>query len=162
MVVPRVISDFTVEKDCDRMDFPTFSLTNNSTNEELLIWNFGDGTTSNEENPTYQYTSNGTFNISLGTQLEFYFDLKSEELRSDLLFLPAVITPNSDGSNDCFYIPNDGGAGLSIVNRNGDIVLNSSDYQNNWDAKDVSDGVSYYNLTMPDSTEYKGIIHVLR
>ena len=161
-VVPKVISEFTFEKDYECMDFPTFSLTNKSTNEELLIWNFGDGSASNEENPIYKYASNGTFNISLGTQLEFCFDLKSEEIRSDLLFLPNVITPNDDGANDFFYIPNDGGAELSIVNRNGDVVLHSSDYQNNWDAKNFSDGVYYYNLTMPDSTECKGILHVLR
>ncbi len=39
--------------------------TNESENATEWLWNFGDGSTSTEENPTYMYTEEGTYTISL-------------------------------------------------------------------------------------------------
>ncbi|MDA0682370.1 MAG: PKD domain-containing protein [Bacteroidetes bacterium] len=41
------------------------NLTNLSSNYESVLWNFGDGSTSNLENPQHIYSSSGTFNIEL-------------------------------------------------------------------------------------------------
>ena len=40
---------------------------NSSTNAENIIWDFGDGTTSNEFSPTHEYTETGTYEVTLST-----------------------------------------------------------------------------------------------
>ncbi|WP_051220691.1 PKD domain-containing protein [Flavobacterium filum] len=42
-----------------------FSLTNTSENATSYLWNFGDGTTSTEANPSHTYTATGEFTIEL-------------------------------------------------------------------------------------------------
>ena len=42
-----------------------FSLTNTSENATSYLWNFGDGTTSTETNPSHTYTATGEFTIEL-------------------------------------------------------------------------------------------------
>lgn len=45
----------------------TFSFTNNSSNGTDYFWEFGDGATSNQENPTHQYAIIDTFTVCLTT-----------------------------------------------------------------------------------------------
>ncbi|WP_177764182.1 PKD domain-containing protein [Flavobacterium sp. I3-2] len=42
-----------------------FQFTNSSTNASNFQWNFGDGTTSNQQNPTHIFTVAGTYNVTL-------------------------------------------------------------------------------------------------
>ncbi len=42
-----------------------FQFSNGSTNITTWQWTFGDGTTSNQPNPTHQFNNNGTFNVNL-------------------------------------------------------------------------------------------------
>jgi gliding motility-associated-like protein len=84
------------------------------------------------------------------------------------LFIPNVITPNGDGSNDQFVIK-----GLNkflktelvIFDRWGDHVFKHSDYQNDWAAKGLSTGTYFYLLTGVDENgelhEFKGWIQVI-
>lgn len=43
----------------------TVSFTNTSQNAASYFWDFGDGTTATSDNPTHQYTSAGTFTVTL-------------------------------------------------------------------------------------------------
>lgn len=43
----------------------TATFTNNSLNAESYMWDFGDGTTSTEENPVHTYAADGTYNVKL-------------------------------------------------------------------------------------------------
>lgn len=62
-------------------------------------------------------------------------------------FLPNTITPNGDNKNDTFVVI---GAylfdriELEIIDRFGKSVYNSSNYQNDWDASNLSDGTYFY------------------
>ncbi|MEQ9426063.1 MAG: PKD domain-containing protein [Cyclobacteriaceae bacterium] len=161
-VVPSVTSDFEIMKSYECMDFPTFELINQSTNNQDLIWDLGDGSTSEVENPVHQYNQNGTYTIELTTHREFCDDTKKEPVANFELFLPNVITPNNDNLNDRFAIPNDGNMQLNIVDRNGNNIFSSMDYQNDWAADGQPDGVYYYHIMMPDSTECNGLVHVIR
>ena len=54
---------------CDTSTVFTFS--NNSSSITSYLWNFGDGTTSTQANPTHRYRNNGTFPVSLYLQNSF-------------------------------------------------------------------------------------------
>ncbi len=43
----------------------TLTFTNLSTDATAYLWDFGDGTTSNQENPTHIYATPGEYNVSL-------------------------------------------------------------------------------------------------
>jgi len=65
------------------------------------------------------------------------------------LQIPNVFTPNSDGINDYFVIRNldiFSTNQLIITNRFGKVVFEKINYQNNWDAINIPDGVYYYVL----------------
>jgi gliding motility-associated-like protein len=60
---PLPIADFEGEgKGCQPL---VVEFTNTSTYGVEYLWDFGDGTNSNEENPTHTYYESGTFNVSL-------------------------------------------------------------------------------------------------
>jgi gliding motility-associated-like protein len=78
------------------------------------------------------------------------------EVRQDVnqvVFIPNVLTPNDDGFNDTWFIKNIQlfpKNGVKIVNRWGDIVFETNNYQNNWDGKysggNLPAGTYYYIL----------------
>jgi gliding motility-associated-like protein len=81
---------------------------------------------------------------------------------------PNVITPNSDGINDLFTIENlPENTEAIILNRWGNVVFSSTNYQNNWDGKDNSgralvDGVYTYIFTTETGTIGHGLVHLIR
>ncbi|MGN6645309.1 MAG: gliding motility-associated C-terminal domain-containing protein [Cytophaga sp.] len=78
-------------------------------------------------------------------------------------FIPNLITPNKDGKNDRFEIMAlPVGSELKIVNRWGNQVYSSDNYDNSWDADEDSDGVYYYELTLPNGDRHKGWVDVIR
>jgi gliding motility-associated-like protein len=80
-----------------------------------------------------------------------------------VFFIPNLVTPNGDGKNDRFEITAlPIGAALKVFNRWGDYVYQSTNYDNLWAAHNLSDGVYYYDLTLPDGSHYKGWLQVVR
>ncbi len=78
-------------------------------------------------------------------------------------FIPNLITPNGDGQNDYFEImalPLR--STLSIYNSWNDRIYYDTNYNNSWEAKEQSDGIYYYELSLPDGKHYKGWLQVLR
>ncbi|MFC2111503.1 gliding motility-associated C-terminal domain-containing protein, partial [Bacteroidota bacterium] len=81
--------------------------------------------------------------------------------------IPNVITPNGDGINDEFFIdglnyyPN---SELVIFNRWGKRIYDTSNYQNDWDGENRSDGVYYFVLRIHDGqeSEFQGTITIMR
>jgi gliding motility-associated-like protein len=82
--------------------------------------------------------------------------------------IPNVISPNGDGINDKFVIENSKYYNIKLIifNRWGNQIFESNDYQNNWPASDVADGVYFYILTTTNPKqevkEYKGSVSVVR
>ena len=63
--IPYPVPQFTVDTTVGCIGEP-FTFTNNSTNGAVsYLWNFGDGSTSTDENPVYAYDSEGIFSITL-------------------------------------------------------------------------------------------------
>jgi len=79
------------------------------------------------------------------------------------LFIPNLITPNSDGRNDQFEILGlPSGSELTVFNRWGNRVYESNDYDNLWAGSNIGDGVYYYGLKLPDGKEYNGWLQIVR
>jgi gliding motility-associated-like protein len=85
-------------------------------------------------------------------------------LNSHTLFIPNIITPNNDDTNQHFIIdakleePT-----LQIINRWGKEVYHTTSYQNNWDGDDLAQGVYYYIIKSECLTEsLKGPLTIKR
>jgi gliding motility-associated-like protein len=78
------------------------------------------------------------------------------------LFIPNVFTPNGDNYNDYFKILNKSGtAQVRINNRWGVKVFESDDYQNDWQAENLPEGVYFYTVKM-NGVVYNGNVEVWR
>jgi len=78
------------------------------------------------------------------------------------LFIPNIFTPNGDGANDLLVIRNlPLNSQLIITNRWGKEVYSSTDYKNDWNGGDISDGVYYYRLSV-DGESLSGWIEIMR
>lgn len=70
------VAKFTYTSDNEELAPATITFTNQSIIPEgdgsayTYVWDFGDGTTSNEENPTHTYTEEGVYNVTLTIETE--------------------------------------------------------------------------------------------
>lgn len=64
-VQPNAVATFTASEDTVDMSAPNVSFTNNSTGANSYLWTFGDGATSSIPGPVHNYTSTGTYVVSL-------------------------------------------------------------------------------------------------
>ncbi|WP_276168633.1 gliding motility-associated C-terminal domain-containing protein [Zobellia alginiliquefaciens] len=88
----------------------------------------------------------------------------------DLFNIPNVITPNGDGANDQWIIPNSysnkSDVRVIIYNASGAEVLNSTNYQNNWPESSMSfakqNMVFYYVIKNDSETLKQGTVTVIR
>ena len=81
-----------------------------------------------------------------------------------IIKIPNIITPNNDDINEFFTLKGlirDFPIDLKIYNRWGKLVYKSEDYQNNWNAENLPDGMYYY-FVQDALTEYNGWINVIR
>ena len=146
-------------------------------------WNFGDpnsgaNNSSSSLNPNHLFSEIGTYQITAIVDFECFSETLTQTITlvdcSDTISqvisfeFPNVITPNSDGTNDVFEIQNlPENTKVLILNRWGNIVFSSDNYQNNWDGKDNSgralvDGVYTYKFTTKAGKTGHGFVHLVR
>jgi len=146
-------------------------------------WNFGDpnsgaNNSSSSLNPNHLFSETGTYQITASVDFECFSETLTQTITlvdcSDTISqvvsfeFPNVITPNSDGTNDIFEIENlPENTEVLILNRWGNIVFSSDNYQNNWDGKDNSgralvDGVYTYKFTTKAGKTGHGFVHLVR
>ena len=160
----------------------SFSITTASPINQIS-WNFDDPTSgannsSSDLNPIHLFSEIGTYQITAIVEFDCYTDTVSQNITvvdcSDTItpilafVFPNIITPNSDGINDLFEIQNlPENTEVIILNRWGNVVFSSANYQNNWDGKDNSGrtlvtGVYTYKFKMESGTIGHGFVHLIK
>jgi gliding motility-associated-like protein len=96
--------------------------------------------------PPETYTFTVTATDVCGNSGFVDFDLVVEACE---IFVPNIITPNSDGMNDAFYVVNLDRFENRVViyNRWGTKVFDQENYQNDWDGDNQVDGTYFYVIT---------------
>ena len=79
------------------------------------------------------------------------------DLPAIYVYIPDFITPNGDGINDDFDLSLEPTyrVELKLYSRWGNLVYQSDDYQNNFPALDLADGVYALSLRVYDRGRYK-------
>lgn len=137
-------------------------------------WVFGDGDSiAGIGSPSHTYNDTGNFTITLTVFNEFGCLAQTQDsihIEADLqFFIPTAFSPNGDGNNDSFH----GGSGvgfhyffLSIYDRWGNRVFESTDYAKGWDGTGAPAGSYIYKVNLKDFNnkdyEYVGHISLLR
>jgi gliding motility-associated-like protein len=132
-----------------------YQFADTSTGGTTWFWDFGDGSTSNIENPSHQYQGAGTYTVmQIVTNAAGCVDtIFSTVVVGEGILIPNVFTPDGDGINDEFYIPSSGFESFSIevFNRWGTKIWEANSGQIRWDGHStsgqmMSDGTYYFVL----------------
>jgi gliding motility-associated-like protein len=119
------------------------------------LWDFGDGNTSNLQNPTHRYTKAGEYSVRLivQDQDDLYDTATSQVTILEDIIIPNVFSPNGDGINDWFYISNTGlkDFHIEVYNRWGVKVWEAIAPEIRWDGRTssglmVSEGTYFFIL----------------
>jgi len=109
--------------------------------EGSYVWDFGNGETSTEKEPTVVYNNKGIYNVKLiattsnGRKVEEDIVVKAFEESS--MVVPNVFTPNGDGTNDFLTVSTKGikEFGLTVVTLTGKVLYETSDVNFKWDGR---------------------------
>ncbi|MFN5333733.1 MAG: PKD domain-containing protein [Bacteroidota bacterium] len=102
-------------------------------------WDFGDGSRSDQKDPTHQFNATGFYNVcQIVTNANGCVDTlcqSVEAIIATLQDLPNAFTPNGDGINDIFLVRGFGitKMTLRIFNRQGLLVFESKSQNIGWD-----------------------------
>jgi gliding motility-associated-like protein len=144
-------------------DWNFFDASTGGTPPYTWSWDFGN-TTSTAQNPTNTWTGAGTHTVTLIT-----IDgngcsdtIQSIVVTLEGILIPNVFSPNGDGTNDAFYIPNSGlkEYKIEIFDRWGVKIFESEAPAIHWDGHSTSggmctDGTYYYILhAITDTRDY--------
>jgi gliding motility-associated-like protein len=156
---------FTIKDDVV-FDSPT-EFINQSENAMTFFWDFGDGITSMDENPTHTYVEAADYNImfvaenEIGCRDTIFLDVYA---RCGKRIVENVFTPNNDGRNDVFYFDSAFVCEVILIqvfNRWGNLVYQSTDPYAPWNGGDYPSGTYYYVVRFRDG-EDKGFITLIR
>ncbi len=124
----------------------TIEFTNQSTGADTYLWNFGDGESSTEVNPSHEFESIGDFIVCLeannpnGCPSQACLLITVEG--DFYIYVPNSFIPNGDGINDEFFPVVTGGEGftyeLLIYDRWGQLIFETEDLSIHWDGTDLS------------------------
>jgi len=140
----------------------------------VFEWYFNGSIISSATSNSYEATQLGSYRVVVtqtsgcNSSNEFVFNIT--EPFPNVANIPNLISPNGDGINDTWVIPQNYVSGTNtevmIFSSQGKIELQTNDYQNNWpqsqiNFKDVNP-VYYYIITTSDNKTKKGSITVVK
>lgn len=155
---------------CANTPFVLTSGTTGGYPEYTYSWSIDNGTSVIGTSPNLSYTSpanQGNYVIALTVTDSCGYNDTDYQIINVLppcsVIIPNVITPNGDGRNDVFKISNieyHPNTSVTIFDRWGVKVFETTNYNNDWKADGLSDGTFFYVIDVPDDKKYNGFISV--
>lgn len=147
-----------------------------SVNVTEWYWDFGDGNSATDKNPTNRFPDVGEYLVTQYVTTEFgCMDTISATVKLEPIFtfyIPNAFTPDADGINEEFYGDGEGFVSYSmyIYDRWGELIFESNDKDYKWDGsykgKQVQEGVYVYYFYVVDwkndDHEYRGHVTLMR
>ncbi|HRO74593.1 MAG TPA: choice-of-anchor L domain-containing protein [Crocinitomicaceae bacterium] len=174
-VVKNPTADFTANPMQADLSNTNVTFSNSSQNANSYSWDFGDGATSTEQNPSHAYpnTVAGTYNATLTTANSLGCTAtKNVTIVIDSLVIeytiPNVFSPNGDAVNDEFQLINHlniKNINVIILNRWGNLVFASDDVNFKWNGKNqnngqnCTDGTYFYKMELESYDSKKYVEH---
>lgn len=163
-VNPAPLADFSASDNTPAIG-QTVSFSDLSTPNPIVswFWDFGDSTTSSQQNPNHTYATGGTFQVMLivtdqnGCQDTAWLDI----IVAMPPEVPTGFSPNGDGTNDVLYVKGGPYKELEfrVYNNWGELIFISHRQQDGWDGRrnGVDQPMSVYIWTvkalLEDNTE---------
>ncbi len=131
------VADFITQGDTFKFEAPV-QFINRSFSYQNLLWQFGDGDSSTEENPVHSYGSIYTMTVCLEASNDACADTICKNIFisfNGLVGVPNAFSPNGDGANDVVKVEGRGIVELifRIYNRWGEKVFETHDKNVGWD-----------------------------
>ncbi|MCD9018893.1 DUF7948 domain-containing protein [Parachryseolinea silvisoli] len=138
-----------------------------------FLFDFGDGFQSADTKINHVYENDGVYTIKLSARKKICYAEETVQFPFYSLRIPNMFTPEgSPGYNDRFEIGFGGdmldpaGIGLpvhlSVFDRWGRKVFESSDYKNDWDGHNVVGGVYFIHVQVGDMASCKNWLHIMK
>ncbi|SFZ94983.1 gliding motility-associated C-terminal domain-containing protein [Flaviramulus basaltis] len=149
------------------------TLTTDAINPEFE-WYLNDVLIPGEINNSYEATQTGSYKVvvtqTTGCVASNEFIFVITEPFPDVADIPNLISPNGDGINDTWIIPqeyvNGANAEVMILSSRGEIVLQTNDYKNNWPENELNfidvNPVYYFIIKTTNNQTKKGSITVIK
>jgi PKD repeat protein len=172
---PLPVSSFSMDHSIVNINKPTINFSNSSKGSINYLWDFGDGTTSTDENPTHNYAAVGHYRVLLKAISEYNCnDTISQHaiVAYDQIFPPNGFSPNATEPIDrIFLIKAEGiisqGYHFMVLSRWDDIVFEVKDDIKGWDGK-MKNGsfapagsylwILYFTDSLGDKHQQKGTV----
>lgn len=176
-VIPLIEPEFEIDRSAECLNLPKISvknLTDSLREGDEMFFDFGDGQRMDEVEGEHEFETDGLYTVKLVGVREFCVTEKIIPMPVFRMLIPNVITPRiKDDANDKLTIqlgdevgttPADYGykTSLSIFNRWGEKVYESTDYQYDWDGANLAAGIYYYEVSVDDHATCKSWIHLVK
>ncbi len=140
----------------------------------VYTWYLNESVISGATGNSYEVTESGNYKVKIKQTVgcmatsEFLFVVRTQF--PDVANIPNVISPNGDGVNDTWVIPQAYVSGsnteVMLISSQGEVILTTNDYQNDWpinelDFKDTNP-VFYYVIKTAEGVTKKGSITVVK
>lgn len=169
------ISDIDVDEniELETDEILTVNVTTTAQNPEFQ-WYINETAIAGATADSFDVEQQGNYKIKItqttGCLASEEISFKVTEPFPDVANIPNIITPNGDGNNDTWIIPQQYVSGtntkVTLISSQGKVVLETNNYQNNWPEQSLSyseiNTVYYYIIKTSNQNTKKGSITVLK
>ena len=150
---------------------------NTTANAPNFDWYLDGNPLPNSIGDNYEATQFGTYEIiitetlgCIGSRVLTFIIEEAIDIFPNVDSIPNIVSPNGDGINDTWTIPQAYTEGTNtdvmILDSNGKIVLQTNDYLNNWPQTDLNlnsvNQIFYYVITSSNNDTLKGSITIIK